>query len=577
MGRRAWTFAAVVAVLAAGAWWWLSCAHDPSAPDAPRPPANAVGSPPVAASAARERTVEGAVASPARVAPVEPARLVVGPKGAHERVAVPLAPARAPMLVGRLLRDGAPAKSTAVSVEIGEAAAGAGTPTTDDEGRFRIALAATWLDRRIDAMQFEAREDHGTWRGELVLSAGDHELGDIVLVPLPVIVAGALVGAGGSAAPQGAGLAIQHEPAGGDAWQWAKVSLPRKPDGTFLARGDVPRGALRLVVFGNNFAPVAPLPFVAGARDVRIELRAGGSLRAAARVGSPIAGHCMEPLLVPADATTPASVLVPLDLQLDSRVPAERRFVRDEPLTQQWTWPALAPGRYRLEVRLRGQRDPSLVVPDLIVADGERNEDPRCQDLTIAGLQTIHITVPQADTAERSSPTSGGGFVFVLDGDEPTARCVQLDGSLAFFTVTRPLDVLVRVPGCRDKVVRGIIADTTVGLEPGIPVVLRSAGQAAPVGEITWSLTPLDDRAAAVRAVIYSPAAGGSLPIPLYEGTGASAVAATAGATLRVCAPGRYRITARVKTTADGERLAACEPAEVQVPADGCAVAVTVR
>lgn len=504
-------------------------------------------------------------------------RQVAGPRVANERVVVRFEPAPGPFVTGRLMRDGAPASAWGVTISIDAKPASYQPRLTDDAGRFRVAVAAAWLDRRVEAIQFDAGEERGSWRGTVQLTAGDHELGDIVLAPIPTLVAGTLVGPGGGPLPANTRAGIQRKAPGDTTWQWLGVHLGQKPDGTFHARAEPPTGELRLVVFGDGFAPVVPLPFVAGARDLRIELHAGGSLRAMARIGTQIAGHCMEPLLVPDGAGAAEFVVLPFNPHLDSRVPGERSFVKDEPLTQQWTWPAVAPGRYRLEVWLRGQRAPSLVVPDLVVVDGERNEDPRCQDLTIAGLQTIVIKVPQVDTVPRASPTAGGGFVFVLDGDVTTSRCVQLDGPLAFFTAARPLDVLVRVPGHRDRILRGLTADTTVELERGIAVNLRCEPPPAAGEQVQCSLTAIDDRFGTANAVIYSPACGGSLPEPWYRIAVTTAPWPAEGATFHVPAPGRYRVTATARTADGSDRSCLCTPAEIDVPEAGIALTVARR
>jgi hypothetical protein len=505
-------------------------------------------------------------------------RQVVGPRVANERVVVRLEPAPGPFVTGRLMRDGAPATAWGVVIEIDGKPASWQPRLTDDAGRFRVAVAATWLDRRVEAIRIGAGDEWGVWHGSVQLTAGDHELGDVLLAPVPTLVAGTLVGPGGGPPPANTRAGIQRKAPGDATWQWLHgVRLAQKPDGTFHANAEPPTGELRLVVLGDGFAPVAPVPFVAGARDVRIELRAGGSLRATARIGSQIAGHCMEPLLVPDGDGAVSSVLLPFAPELDSRVPGERSFVKDEPLTMQWTWPAVAPGRYRLEVWLRGQSAPSLVVPDLVVVDGECNDDPRCQDLTIPGLQTITVTVPQSTVVERTSPTVGGGFVFVLEGDIATSRCVQLDSPVAFFTATGPLDVLVRVPGHRERILRGLTADTTVELERGIAVNLRCEPPPAAGETVQCSLTAVDDRLGTANAVIYSPAAGGSGGEPWYRIAVTTAPWLAEGAAFHVPAPGRYRVAATARTADGTERSCVCTPAEIAVPEAGLTATIARR
>ena len=511
-------------------------------------------------------------------------RLVVGPSVAGERVLVRLQPAPSPMLTGRLLRDGEPAAGVALALTADGKPAGVGTPRTDALGRFRVAVAPALADRRVRELGFDVpRRDplqpgaRGVWRGDLRLTLGEHALGDVVLevvAPAAVLVAGVLTGVAGAPPPRNARIGIQAKAPGDAEWRWA-AHVQQQPDGAFLATGDAPPGELRLFVFGTGFVPVPPVPFAAGARGVRIELRRGGSLRATALVGTPIAAHCLEPLLVPVATDAPFEVLVPFDPVLDPRVPGERRLAGDEPLEQTWVWPALAPGRYRLDVWARGAAAPLLSVADLIVRDGERNEDPRSQRLQLTALRTVELSVSlPKDTPEPRWPDLG--VVFVFDGDRPAGRCVQLDSRLAHLVTAGGLDVLVRVPGCRDRVVRGITGDTTVALEPGIAVTLRSAAPAAGEG-ITWTLVAADDPLAAARVPVYSPASGGTLAQPFHRAPRASAPWTEAGATLRVPAPGRYRLTATVQGADGAERRPQCVPEELAVPETGASVEVALR
>lgn len=505
-------------------------------------------------------------------------QVVDGPVAANERVSVRLQPPPGPVLRGRLLRDHVPVASTQVRVEVDGRSAWWETESTDAEGRFRMPLDPELLGRtceRIEVLvlrtQEEGASERARWRGSHTWSVAEFDLGDVQLAALPLLVAGRLVGADGGAPPESARIQMQAASAqGADPWQWFRASGGAQlPTGEFRMLGEAPSHPLRLVVYGRGFVPVAPRPFVAGERDVRIELQRGGSVVAKVTVLSPIQAQALESVLVPQVPSALYTPTVPFDQSFDPRVPGQRQFVSDGPLQSHWVWPEVAPGRYRLEVHARGLHRPVATVDDIVVVEGERNESPRLQ-LDLSGLPVVELRVPQA---ANSPADAARGVAAVLEGDIVGPRFLQLDGPLAWFVAPTPIDLRVRVPGCRDRIVRGVVGVQQVELDPGIPLTLQIEG--APTGvDIEWSVTPLDDPLALPRATLYSPAAGGSLGTPFYLAPQLRGDARGSSVVFALPIPGRYRVAAKERGQS---RTFACEPAMIDVPTAGGTFAIQVR
>ena len=504
-------------------------------------------------------------------------QVVDGPVAANERVTVRLQPPPGPVLRGRLLRGVEPVASTVFWVEVNGHYAQLHNESTDADGRFRLPMNPEFLGRsceRIDVMVNrkggEMSGERARWRGAHTWSVAEFDIGDLELAELPLLVAGRLVGVDG-APPESARIHVQFASADGvDPWQWLSVSSGGLlPTGEFRFLRDPPPQALRLVVYGRGFVPVAPRPFVVGERDVRIELQRGGSVVVTAKAMSDMQAHSLEPLLVPLVASALYTPTVPFDPAFDPRVPAQRGAVSEEPLQWRWTWPAVAPGRYRLLVHSRCLHRPVAVVDDVVVVEGERNDSPQLQ-LDLAGMPVVELRVPQAASTPQGVVP---GVVAVLEGDTVGPRLLQLDSELAWFVGSSPIDVRVRVPGCRDRIVRGVVGQQRVELEPGIPMTLQIEG--APTGvDIEWSVTPLDDPLAQPHATLYSPASGGSMATPFYLAPQLRGEARGTSVVFALPIPGRYRVAAKERGQS---RTFVCEPAMIDVPTAGGTFAIQVR
>jgi hypothetical protein len=514
-------------------------------------------------------------------------RVVAGPTSAGEVVHVLLQPDAVPVLTGRLADD-RPTADAAFWLHSGDRMLSTGFVRTDGDARFRVPLSAAWLDRRITAVQCRgAIEGEGsdgrvaTWRGDLVLTAGEHDLGVLSFVSEPVVAAGQLLTRSGKLDTNRVSLGVEAATGGREQpWQRVRLSQRLQPDGAFSFFGTAPAAPLRLRVETEcAFLPVAPVPFAAGARDLTVKLERGGSVKASIVVGSPQQWFCLTPLILPMAGMAGDPELVRYLRGRDPAVPVQQEWLRDAPLEMSLAWPAVAPGRYRLQVRSRGVPVPLLDVPDVVVVDGACNEDPRLQHLQLPETKVLKLSLPQAEpilAAERErGAASHAGVVFVLDGDLPTDQCMSVDAAFVLFASAGPLDFLVRLTGHRDRIVRGVFEDRTIELEPGIALELRCAGLELPAGTtLTLALSPVDDALAAVRSWIFSPASGGSFAQPRYRTPSASAPFTDGRARFAVAAPGRYRLTAQLEAADAEPQAVAAEPGDVLVEDRGGSIEV---
>ena len=523
--------------------------------------------------------------------PPEPPRIVLGPRAPGERVDVRQQQEAVPVLQGRLLQRGVPLAGSAITMTA--TAAGRELSSlrgrryeTDGDGRFAVIVGEDWRNQRLQELRiypFHTEEGHaGTcaiWRGERELTAGTHELGTLVLEPEPIVVAGQVV--------PPAGVPMPTEPwwlsvevatdAASEAWRHVSLRRRLRPDGAFALFGSAPSGPLRLVVTtANRFVPVPPQRFRAGDQGLRIELHRGGAVRASVTAENQIAAFSQVPLLVPMDREPSLSGFMSFNPELDPRMARESGIVGDAPWETEFVWPAVAPGRYRLEIWSRGLHRPLHVVPDVVVVDGQRNEEARLQQIAVPGVRSIVLKLPQADQALRQSPSQGVGVIAVLDGERPAELCWQVDGSMAMFATVQPLDVLVRLNGFRDRIVLGVVADQAIELEPGIPVRLRAEGYPVPAGHtLQLELTAVDDVLARVQPQLYSAAAGGS--IPGYQRMSMTADCAAGVASLLLPAPGRHRVTASLRAASGAANALVVEPAELVIGAGGGTFELRIR
>lgn len=520
-------------------------------------------------------------------APTASHRTVTGPRSPGEQVDVQQRQDPEPVLCGRLVQQGTPLASAAITMT---AHAAGREPSvlrgvTDDQGRFVVRTGEGWRNLRLlelHVLPMVRGEGYlgarATWRGALELTAGTHDLGTLTLESEPIVVAGTLLPPAGVPLPTDVRLDVETaNDSAEEAWRYVSLRGRLHPDGRFILFGSVPNEALRLVVTtANRFAPVPPLRFRAGDRGLHIELHRGGAVRASIVAKSPLAAFTQVPLLVPMDEDPRRLHTRSFDPHLDPRMARESAVVGSAPFEREFVWPAVHPGRYRLEIWARGLHRPLHVVPDLVVVDGQRNEDARLRRLVVPGLRTITLTLPQAASVAGPSPDSGAGLIAVLDGDRPAPVCWHLDGTTALLATVEPLDVLVRLHGHRDRIVRGVNGDQTIELEPGIPVRLRTDDYEVPAGHtLQIELVAIDDVLARMRPQLWSAAAGGS--IAGYQSLTVASDSIGGIATMSLPAPGRHRVAARLRDASGRIQEVVVDPSEVSIAADGGTFSLRLR
>jgi len=112
--------------------------------------------------------------------------------------------------------------------------------------------------------------------------------------------------------------------------------------------------------------------------------------------------------------------------------------------------------------------------------------------------------------------------------------------------------------------VRGLVANQTIELQPGIPVTLRTEGYTVPAAHsLRLELEAVDDVIARGKPELYSPAAGGG--IGSYNRLAMAGEWSAGAVSLRLPTPGRYRVTAELRA-ADGKTTAlGVDPAELAI------------
>jgi hypothetical protein len=407
-----------------------------------------------------------------------------GPRASGERVEVELsAGAEAAILTGRALDEtgnGLPIKSLKLEFRC-ESNDMSLHATTDDGGCFAVGIPKRFVGKQIGFFELRMLPDDdcagriGKISHDQALAPGERDVGDVVLAPLPLVVAGRVVGIerqphyGEQIELHVEGL---HETVkDGEATQaWRRERLHRRwLEGTsFEVRGTPTAGRLRLVLECTRSLPVPPIAFAAGTKDLEVRVQKGGVLqpRVLASAGIPV-----KRLILTLTATRGDMPQAELG---QPRVPTIEWHPGPAGSGTLFYWKRLYAGEYRLEVRAAGVGRVAVFEQVLIEA-GKENQDPRLHPLDLRGkLRSILFTILGPDGKVPAQARRG----IVIVGDRSGAGDLEgyafdYRGKAHVVTPDLPVRACIRVPGYQLRELFNLTEDTTVRLEPALEVHVR--------------------------------------------------------------------------------------------------------
>ena len=401
---------------------------------------------------------------------------VAGPTRAGEDVRVVLRSRTEPCILRARLRldDGSlPPPEWQASIWQGAPARQAHGGPLEDEG----GLAWTIAPGSEPKGRIELRDRRGKlhcqvdWNLGTPASPGDHDLGTLTAVPVPVVIAGLIEFA--ATAPPGP-IRVQCEAlTAGGTWQHlTDVEVHPDVSCAFVVREYTIAQRVRVTVRGdrNRLGP-EPVIVDVPARDLRLVFPRSGTLRA----------HVIAPAAYAQRVTCRAvredGIALPAEGRDDDDAPkrGEGELVDFDGVGARFLWPALPPGSYCVEVRAPGVAAPLHVVPGVRVEDGAAS-DPRLDPIDVRE-RTRLLTIAIDEPPNGPRPITDGGAVAFPTGQERGVRHGMLfdaQGRAELAVGPGPVDVVVAVPGFRLWRAAGVTDSfVPVRLEPCLPVRCR--------------------------------------------------------------------------------------------------------
>lgn len=337
--------------------------------------------------------------------------------------------------------------------------------TIDADGAFRLDFSRSGQKGQDGRLFLQATRD-GASPEEATESAklpatGIAELGTIRLAAPPLIASGIVVD--DDALPvEGALVTIEAKL---DAAIPFKVnhlpSATTAADGLFDLRGELPDGQLSLRAQRGGYLPMKPLRFAAGASDLTLTLRMGGSLA--------------------------GSIVVP------DGFPGEILFARLQ-LPGSWplqadTQPIRENGRFRMSLLPAGVwdfelllgRDPDnaesiTAVHQVAIHPFELTRDPRLQQLDLDALVRLveaTVRVPGGELAEKGTVARAAS----LRSGKGQLSVPLKEGRALMPCLFVPVDLSVLVPGFLAQTARGVEGPIDVLMHRGLPVRFVVSGR----------------------------------------------------------------------------------------------------
>ena len=412
-------------------------------------------------------------------------------------------------LAGRILdEDGNPLPETRVWARIDSGRHGL---ETEADGTFWEYLRAAERDMPFSSLFFEVQRPGGSLLRSIpiqggVLRPGTNDFGDVVLSEsrrLP-IASGRLI-VDGQPAGEWSQQSLRVESWDPEVERWIpdrNAEVTRGPAGSFeVTIVDLqPRYRLKyLVPRSEPYLAAPPLEFDAGAEELEVHLVTSGFLSADVLTEDTLPLNNLWLRLLPLEGQFPD--VDPYEGPGNTR--PSIRFAnilygqtgeRSNGLLR-FHWQKLWPGRYLMQVLVRGGRGVLLTVPDVLIGKGS-NEDPRLREIDLRGiLRQILVTV--SDPSGELIPTT----VFLLvPGVDRLEGYQGIRETMAILLSAPYADLLVTASGYRPKLLEAVSSDTRVTLQPNPEVLIRIAG-GLPELEVARDLEvnveselPLDER-----------------------------------------------------------------------------------
>jgi len=395
-----------------------------------------------------------------------------GPAAPGERVELVVDLGAGTTFTGTLLQeDGSPGRAGRWRYQL-RAGSGSsfGAPFEVAEGgRFQLRLPAKPAAWALSALEVEAapRTIRPGVGPELAVARvalagryppGVHELGELRLAPVPVLVAGrADDGAGEPVA--GAVLRAEFLELRSDDFGevWQQVDHERQvtgPNGRFRIQARTPAGELRLRAQKSGSFQEQPVAFAAGEPALEVELLQAGEI-------------VMEVLLPEGFGAQELEAIAQRQNDPSQRWSGQPPFGGGEELL----WRDLPPGVYELELSLRGLEQPVELRGGLVVRGGETTRAARA-DLR-QRVFPLHITV--LDEAGAGMARMASVMRVSLDGMGARGGFRPVDDrrfSIPALALA-PRDYLVQASGYRPVLLRELLGDVEVVMRLIQPTRLR--------------------------------------------------------------------------------------------------------
>ncbi len=330
---------------------------------------------------------------------------------------------------------------------------------TGDDGVFHLDLEPGWnegMERELLVVQGASDDPEASARVDASRELGDglHDLGDVVLEPPPLFVAGRVVTPAGEPVPR-AELRLQARTESGRMWrqQWS-FDQEADADGRFEIRGVRSGEEFRLGAASDGLAG-APREFVPGEEGLVLELQPEASLEG----------------LVLLDATLPREE-ISLRLRgdvVDHLEWSERTATPGEDGT--FRFGGLLPGPHSVEVVFQSHQRPFLKVDDVVVIAGETTRDARLDPVDLRGRVHAHhvvLRVPEEDTGLQGDVRFGPAGAEKLE-----ERRWFHETSFWVFTEHDPVDLAISARGYRPERVENAGPEVELALTAGCTVLVE--------------------------------------------------------------------------------------------------------